>query len=107
MGRPYHGRRRRRPGRGRRHRGGGLSSRPHSYQDYGLKFLYDLILPGIRGPDRRRLFNDISCVVALGSGVLGAILGCAALGPFGVFLGFGAGFALGANFLARNRYYRP
>ena len=106
MGRPYHGRRRRRPGRRLRYRGGGLAPRS-GYQAYGLKAVYDLLIPHIRGRDRRRLFNDVSCVVALGCGGLGAILGCAMLGPFGVFLGFGAGFALGANFLARDRYYRP
>jgi hypothetical protein len=39
--------------------------------------------------------------------VLGAVLGCAMLGPFGLFLGAGAGFSYGANFLAKNRYYRP
>jgi hypothetical protein len=39
--------------------------------------------------------------------VLGALLGWASLGPFGVFIGFGAGVTLGANHLTRNGYFRP
>ena len=107
MGRPYPGRRRRRPRRRLRYRGGGLPPRSHSYQDYGLKHLYDLFLPGIRGGDRRRFFNGVSGVLAVWFGVLVAVLGFGMAGPLGIFLGWGAGLALGAGFLARNRYYRP
>lgn len=106
MSRPDHGRRRRRPGRRLRYHGSGLAPRS-GYQAYGLKALYDLLMPHIRGRDRRRFFNDISVGVALWFGVLGAALGCATLGPFGLLLGAGVGFSFGANYLARNRYYRP
>jgi hypothetical protein len=81
--------------------------RSHSYQDFGLKHLYDLILPGIRGGDRRRFFNGVSGGVALWFGVLGALLGWGMLGPLGVIFGFGAGVTLGAGFLSKHRYYRP
>jgi hypothetical protein len=89
-----------------RYRGSGLPPRSHSYQDFGLKFVYDLLLPTCRGRDRRRFFHGVSEWMTLGFGVLGALLGWGMLGPLGVFLGFGGGMVLGAYFLARNRYYR-
>ena len=107
MGRPYHGRRRRRPRRRLRYRGNGLPARSHSYQDFGLKYLYDLLIPHIRGRDRRRFFNGVSGGLALWFGVVGALLGWGMAGPFGVILGFGAGVTLGANYLTKKRYFRP
>jgi hypothetical protein len=35
------------------------------------------------------------------------MFGLGMLGPLGAVIGLGAGLVLGANFLARNRYYRP
>ena len=107
MGKPYPGRRRRRPRRRLRYRGNGLSARSHSYQDFGLRHVYNLLIPHIRGRDRRRLFNQVSAGLALWFGVIGALLGWAMAGPLGVFPGFGAGVVLGANFLTKNRYFRP
>jgi hypothetical protein len=107
MGRPYHGRRRSRPRRRLRYRGSGLAPRPRSYQDFGLGAIYDLIIPHIRGRDRRQFFNWVSGWLALCYGLLGAVFGCGMLGPLGAVIGLGAGLVLGANFLARNRYYRP
>jgi hypothetical protein len=106
MGKPYHGRSRRRPRRRLRYRGSGLSPRSQSYQDYGLKAFFDLIIPHIRGGERRLFFNGISAWLALWFGVLGALLGWNMLGPFGVVIGFGAGVTLGADFLTRNGWYR-
>jgi hypothetical protein len=107
MGKPYHGRRRRRPRRPLRYHGSGLAPRSHSYQHFGLKFFYDLLIHHIRGRDRRRFFNGVSGLMALWFGVLGALLGWAMIGPLGLLLGFGGGASLGARFLAKNRYYRP
>jgi hypothetical protein len=104
MGQPYRGRRRR-PRRRLRYRGSSLPPRSHSYQDFGLRALYDLVLP--RGRPRRHFFNGVSGLMALWFGVLGAVLGWAMLGPLGLFLGFGGGASLGARFLTRKRYYRP
>jgi hypothetical protein len=106
MGQPYHGRRRRRPRWRLRYRGGGLAPRPGSYQAFGLRYLHDLVLPGIRGGDRRRFFNDVSGGLAVWFGVLGAAIGWGMIGPFGVLLGFGAGVVFGAGYLTRNRYFR-
>jgi hypothetical protein len=105
MGKPYRGRRRKRPGRRLRYRGGGLPPRSRSYQDFGLRALYDLFLP--RGRSRRLFFNEVSGWMTLMFGGLGAVFGWAVLGPLGLFLGLGLGAALGARFLERNRYFRP
>jgi hypothetical protein len=104
MSRPYPGRRRRRPRRRLRYLGGGFPPRSDSYQDFGLRPLYDLILP--RGRERRLFFNDVSGGMAIWFGVLGGLLGWGMLGPLGVILGFGGGIAFGASFLTRHRYYR-
>jgi hypothetical protein len=107
MGQPYHGRRRRRPRKRLRYRGSGLSPRSRSYHDFGLRAFYDLLLPHIRGRDRRQFFNGVSGWLALWFGVLGAVAGWGMAGPFGVVIGFGAGLTLGANYLTRKRYFRP
>ena len=106
MGRHHPRRRRSRPRRRLRYRGNGLPPRSHSYQDLGLRHLYNLFLPHIRGRDRRLFFNRVSEGMAIGFGVLGALLGWGMLGPLGVILGFGGGIAFGASFLTKNRYYR-
>ena len=108
MGRPYyHGRRRRRPGKRLRYCGSGLPPRSGSYQAFGLEAFYDLLIPHIRGRDRRRFFNGVSAGMALWFGVLGALLGWTMLGPFGGVIGFGAGLLLGADSLTRHRFFRP
>ena len=106
MGQPDHGRRRRRPRRCLRYRGSGLAPRSNSFQDFGLWAFYDLLLPHIRGRARRRFFYGACGWLVLWFGVLGALLGWAILGPFGLFIGFGAGVTLGANHLSRNGYFR-
>jgi hypothetical protein len=104
MSRPYPGRRRRRPRRRLRYRGNGLPARPDSYQAFGLKALYDLVLP--RGRDRRLFFNDVSGGMAIWFGVLGGLLGWGMLGPLGLIPGFGCGIVFGASFLTKHRYFR-
>ncbi len=106
MGRHYPRRRRRRPRR-LRYRGNGLPARSHSYQDFGLRHVYNLFLPHIRGRDRRLFFNRVSEGMAIYIGVLGGLLGWGMAGPLGVFLGFGLGIVLGAGFLTKHKYYRP
>jgi hypothetical protein len=88
-----------------RYRGNGLPPQSHSYQDFGLRAVYDLFLP--RGRYRRHFFNGVSGWMTLWFGVLGALLGWGMAGPLGVFPGFGAGVVLGANFLTKTRYFRP
>jgi hypothetical protein len=86
-----------------------MGSRPwsYTYQDFGLLSFYDLLLPHVRGSDRRLFFNRVSEGMAIYFGVLGALLGWVMLGPLGVILGFGGGIVFGANFLTKNRYHRP
>ena len=107
MSRPYHGRRRRRPGRGRRYPGGQLPARPCSYQDFGFKMFYDLLIPRVRGRDRRRFFNTVSAGLAIWFGILGAVLGLANAGPFGAIIGWFVGIMIGVATYGRNGYYRP
>lgn len=107
MSRPYHGRRRRRPHRRLRYPGGGKPPRRGSYQAFGLRHLYNLLIPGVRGGARRRLFNEAGAGLALLYGGIGAALGWGMLGPFGVVIGFGLGVTVGAEYLTRNGYYRP
>jgi hypothetical protein len=107
MGKPYPDRRRRRPRRRLRYRGGGFPARSRSFQDFGMRHIFDLLMPHIRGRDRRRLFNDVRAWLTLGFGVLGGLLGWGMAEPLGVILGFAAGVMLGANYLTRNRYFRP
>jgi hypothetical protein len=106
MGKPYHGRRRRRPRRRLRYRGSGLPPRSPSYQSHGLKALYNLLIPNIRGRDRRLFFNGLSAWLALLSGAVGAVWGWGVLGPLGVVFGFSAGVTLAASFMTERRYFR-
>jgi len=107
MSSPYHGRRRRRPSRRLRYPGGGRPPRRGSYQNFGLRYLYNLFIPEIRGPALRRLFNDVSTALALLYGAFGAAVGWGLLGPLGVVLGLGAGLVFGSEYLTRKGYYRP
>ena len=106
MGKNYPRRRRSRPRRRLRYRGNGLPARSHSYQDFGFRAIYDMLIPRIRGRDRRLFFNRVSEGMAIYFGVLGGLLGWVILGPIGVLFGFGCGIVFGANFLTKNRYYR-
>jgi hypothetical protein len=106
MGRHYPRRRRSRPRRRLRYRGNGLPPRSYSYQDFGLRFFYDLLLPHLRGRDRRLFFNQVSGGMTLFFGVLGALFGWGMAGPIGAIIGLGIGITLGANSLIRDRYYR-
>ena len=106
MGRHYPRRRRGRPRRRLRYRGNGLPARSHCYQDFGLRHLYNLFPPHIRGRDRRLFFNHVSQGMAIYIGVLGGLLGWVMLGPIGALFGFGTGVAFGASYLTKNRHYR-
>jgi hypothetical protein len=104
MGQRFARRKRRRPRRGRRYRGNGLPGRQMSFQSFGLRHFYDLFVP--RGRGRRMFFNDVSGAMALGSGVVGAVLGWHIAGTLGVFPGFGVGMWLGAGYLSRSGFFR-
>jgi len=56
MSRPYSNKRRKRKGRPLPHRykGDGFLTRPTSFQDYGIKAIYDLVLPTLGVHNRRR-----------------------------------------------------
>ena len=107
MSRPYPNRRRRRPGRRppHRYRGGDLPVRPNSLQDFGLRHLYNLIMPDVRGRQRRELFNWVSGWTILGMGLFGAVIGSGA-GPAGAIVGFLVAVGIMAHILTRHRFLR-
>ena len=74
MRRPYPNRRRKRKGRPPPHRykGDGFPIRPNSFQDFGLKAIYDLFLPKLGVHNRRRYFNQVGSFIVLGMGVFGS-----------------------------------
>jgi hypothetical protein len=88
--RSYPNQKRKRPERRRRHRfhGGNLPVRPNSYQDFGLKVVYDWLLPRLGVSNRRGYFNALSYWTLLGAGVYGAAAGLNLLGgPVGLIVG--------------------
>jgi len=108
MSRPYHGRRRRRPRNRRRYRGSGLPGRPLSYQAFGpFRWFYDLLIPGVRGRNRRGFFNGVSSALAVYFGLLGAAFGWGMAGPLGVLFGWCVGFTVAAGLFGRSGHYRP
>ena len=104
MGGSFARRKRHRPRRRRRYRGNGLGPRRGSFQAFGLRYFYDLFVP--RGRGRRLFFNELCGVMALGSGLVGAIFGWGIAGVLGVIPGFGLGMVLGARHLGSRGYYR-
>jgi hypothetical protein len=109
MPRPYpHGRRRRRPGRRPPHRysGPGDSARPQGFTPPVFRTFYDLFLPGLRGAEKKRLFNQASGWIVLPCALLVAALGYSELGVLGLLLGLGAGLAAGCSIAERGRFYR-
>jgi hypothetical protein len=108
MRRPYPNRRRKRKGRPPPHRykAGAFPIRPNSFQDLGLKAIYDLCLPTLGVHNRRRFFNQVGGSIVLGTGVIGAAMGFAMAGPVGGIIGGGAGLALGDHSLRKHRCIR-
>ena len=107
MPRPYPHRRRRRPGRRPPHHySGPRGPRPGGFTAGALGPLCRVLLPGLRGGEKKRLFNEVSRALPLGLGVGGALLGYAWLGPIGAALGLGAGLAAGASMVEKERFFR-
>jgi hypothetical protein len=106
MGRPYPNRRRKRPRPRRRHRyRGDLSIRPNSFQDFGLRHLYNLLMPDVRGGQRRQFFNWVSGWTIVGVGLFGALIGSGA-GPAGAMVGFLVAAGLMAHIATKHRFLR-
>ena len=107
MSRPRPRRRRKRPGRrlSHRYRGGSPAIRPNSFQDFGLRYLYNFLMPDVRGRDRRKFFNQVSAWPALGMGVFGALVGSSS-GPVGAVIGFLVGLGLMVHVLTKHRFLR-
>ncbi len=108
MPRRYPDRRRRRPGRRPSHRywGGHGPGPADGFTGPGFRQLYDWILPGLGGAEKKTFFNEVSRGIILAAGFCGAFLGLACFGWFGAILGLGGGIAAGGSFAESRRFYR-
>jgi hypothetical protein len=109
MSRPYPNRRRKCPGRRppHRYRGGGPPVRPGGFQAFGFRHIYDLVLPGIRGRDRRRFLNQCGAWGVLAMGLTVAIVGSSESGFTVAILGGVAAAVLMGRGLKKHGFYRP
>jgi hypothetical protein len=108
MPRPYPNGSRRRPGRRppRRCSGSDGSDRPQGFTPPVFKPFYDLFMPGLRGAERKRFFNQVSVGIVLPCALGGAVMGYNVLGVLGLLLGLGSGLAGGSAFVQKARFYR-
>jgi hypothetical protein len=108
MPRRYPNGRRRRPGRRPpdRYSGSGGSTRPAGFTPPAFRPFYDLFMPGLRGTEEKRFFNQVSGSIVLSCALSGAILGYNGLGVLGLLLGLGAGLAIGSSLVQKGRFYR-
>src|SRR3954447_15620073 len=103
--------RRRRPGR-RRVRPGrrppGRLSRPYQagYTAHGFGALYNLLLPGLRGREKREFFNRACAGMVLGFSLGGAMLGYGLAGLPGALVGLVIGLGAGGNYAERAGFFR-
>ncbi len=75
--------------------------------DFGLRQVYDLILPTLRGRDRRTFFNQASTRVVVIMGFLAAFLCYEGAGLPGAILGGVAVMALTDHAFRKHRFFRP
>src|SRR3954469_21981555 len=100
--------RRRRPGRRppNRYSGRGGPTQHRGFTGHGFTLLYDLLLPGLVGRNKRAFFNRISAWLMMGIGLGGAFAGFGLIGPLGGPLGLIAGLVTGAAIAQSSRFYR-
>lgn len=100
--------RRRRPGRRppNRYPGHPWPSSRDGFTGPGFRQIYQWMLPGLKGPEKKRFFNELSSSIVLAAGVCGTILGLIWFGWIGAILGLGAGIAAGGSFAESRRFHR-
>jgi hypothetical protein len=108
MGRPYPNNRRRRPGRRLPNRYSGRHDppQPQGFTPSGFGAFYNILMPGLRGREKRAFFNQVSAWMISGFALGGAMIGYSVLGPLGLILGLGAGIAAGGSTAKKGRFYR-
>jgi hypothetical protein len=100
--------RRRRPGRRPPHRLSPRYAHPPGpgFTGHGFRTYYDLLLPGLRGREKRLFFNEACGGLLLGAALAGALGGLFLAGPLGALGGLGLGAALGGALAERGGFYR-
>ncbi len=91
--------------------------RPQGFSERPFKGAYNMMLGklGVKGPEKRAFFNDMALGVALALGAVAGLVGYAVFAEIlgtagGVVVGLLAaagGFALVADYMERDRYFRP
>ena len=102
--------RRRRPGHRppNRYSGSGhhpAGPRPQGFTPSGWRQFFNVVLPH-KGAGKRRFFNELGDGIALGAGLIGVIIGYAALGLIGAIVGLWVGVTLCGMALEEGRYIR-
>jgi hypothetical protein len=64
------------------------------------------MMPGLRGAEKRRFFNEMSGGIVLACALIGALVGFHGLGVLGGILGLGVGLAAGSALVQKGRFYR-
>ncbi len=72
----------------------GRSSRRRGLAGWGLRTLYDLAAPNPGGSAGQGFFNAVWTGIVVGTGLVGALIGMALLGPIGALLGLVGGVRL-------------
>ena len=91
--------------------------KPKGFSERPFKSAYDMMLGkfGAKGPEKRKFFNDLALGVALALGTVTGLAGYAIFAEIlgtagGVIVGLLAavgGFSLVADWMERDRYFRP
>jgi hypothetical protein len=81
--------------------------RPNGFTDFGLRHIYNIMMPHIRGRNRRLYFNGWSAGYVLGAALVGGMIGQGIAGPIGAIVGFLMGAECMRQVVVEHRFYRP
>lgn len=80
--------------------------RPGGFTGHGLGTVYETILPGLHGPEKRRWFNQQARLIPAATALSAAVFGVLALGPLGGLLGLALGLSAGDALARKGRFRR-
>ena len=79
----------------------------HGFTGPWLGPAYRVLLPALRGRQKRLFFNELAGSLVLPGALGGAVLGYQVLGVLGLILGLGAGLVAGCSVAEKARFHRP